>query len=73
MALAGSSGGSWSTTYLSGSSACVPLTYVPRGENEVGVKNIAFSQDTSGRPSALGTSGGFSQGGQKSITGNSLN
>eukprot|EP00268_Persea_americana_P015694 TRINITY_DN1735_c0_g1_i1.p1 TRINITY_DN1735_c0_g1~~TRINITY_DN1735_c0_g1_i1.p1 ORF type:complete len:413 (-),score=70.69 TRINITY_DN1735_c0_g1_i1:243-1481(-) len=71
MALAGSSGGSWSTTYLPRSNVRPPLTeaYVPRRENGMDIRSIAFSQDINGRPSAMGTSGGFSQGGQISITG----
>lgn len=75
MALAGSSGGSWSTTYLPRSNVRPPLTeaYVPRRENGMGIRSIAFSQDINGRPSAMGTSGGFSQGGQISITGNPPN
>ncbi|XP_077211835.1 protein TIFY 8-like isoform X1 [Tasmannia lanceolata] len=76
MALAGSNGGSWSTTFLPKSSARPPLneTYAPSGENETGVGNIALSQDTNGRLSLLGTSNqGFSERGRIPIPGDPLN
>lgn len=74
MALAGSSGGSWSTNYLSRSSVRPPLSeaYVPNRENEIGSKDIALSQDIQGRLSTLGTSNGSSHGGRISYPGNPL-
>ncbi|RWR77466.1 protein TIFY 8-like protein [Cinnamomum micranthum f. kanehirae] len=71
MALAGSSGGSWSTNYLSRSSVRPPLSeaYVPNRENEMGTKDIALSQDIQGRLSTLGTSNGSSHGGRISYLG----
>ncbi|XP_077211715.1 protein TIFY 8-like isoform X2 [Tasmannia lanceolata] len=76
MALAGSNGGSWSTKLLPKTSARPPLneTYAPSGENETGVNNIAFSQDTNGRPSLRGSSShGLSQGGRISFPGGHQN
>lgn len=72
MALAGSSGGSWSTTYSSKSGMRLPLSeaYVPSRENEMGTKDIAVSQDIQGRLSTLGTSSGSSHGVQISYPGN---
>ncbi|XXG56033.1 hypothetical protein AAC387_Pa03g3556 [Persea americana] len=71
MALAGSSGGSWSTNYLSRSSVRPPLSeaYVPNRENEIGSKDIVLSQDIQGRLSTLGTSNGSSHGGRISYPG----
>ncbi|XP_058112001.1 protein TIFY 8-like isoform X2 [Magnolia sinica] len=71
MALAGSTGGSWSTTYSPKSSArplLVSEAHTPSGENEMSINNIALSHNIHGRLSVLGASNhGFGQGGRISI------
>lgn len=67
MALAGSNGGSWSTTYLPKSTALAPgESYVPGGENETGIaSNFASPREFRMRLSNMGTSSrGFSTGDQ---------
>lgn len=58
MALAGSNGGSWSTTYLPKSAASAPGdSYVPGGENETGMaSNFASPREFRRRLSHMGTS-----------------
>ncbi|XP_068652491.1 protein TIFY 8-like [Aristolochia californica] len=58
MALAGSTGGSWSTTYSHKTSARPPPeTSMPSGENDTTINNMnAFSQELQGRSLLLGTS-----------------
>lgn len=65
MALAGSNGGSWSTTYSPKSSVRpVSESHMPNGENETGTaSNIAFLRDYHGRSSVIGhSSPGFTSG-----------
>ncbi|KAK9273070.1 hypothetical protein L1049_017877 [Liquidambar formosana] len=65
MALAGSNGGSWSTTFSPKSSVRpVSESYMPNGENEIGTaSNIAFLREFRGRSSVIGNSShGFSSG-----------
>ncbi|KAJ4958661.1 hypothetical protein NE237_025772 [Protea cynaroides] len=71
MALAGSSGSSWSTTYSPKSSVQLPHaeTFPPSGGNEMGKSSIPLSQDIRGRLSIPGSpSHGLSQGGRISTT-----
>ncbi|KAF8400728.1 hypothetical protein HHK36_014028 [Tetracentron sinense] len=71
MTLAGSNGGSWSTTYSPKSSARPPLSeaYIPTGDNEKGMSNLALPQELRGRLSVTGNSSHrFSHGGQTSTT-----
>ncbi|XP_058074652.1 protein TIFY 8 isoform X2 [Magnolia sinica] len=71
MALAGSNGGSWSTTYSPKSSMRRPHTeaYVPAREIEAGIKN-KFSQDIQSKLCLLqASSQGLIQGGQLSTPG----
>lgn len=58
MALAGSSGGSWSTTYSPKLGMRLPLNeaYTVTGENESGINNLAFSRDMHCGLSIVGTS-----------------
>ncbi|KAG9459381.1 hypothetical protein H6P81_003889 [Aristolochia fimbriata] len=60
MALAGSTGGSWSTTYSPKTCARpLPETFTPTGDNDTTVNNnmTTLSQELHGRSSGLGTSG----------------
>lgn len=71
MSLAGSSGGSWSTTYSSKSYVHPPRneSHVRSSENEMGIKNTANPQDIHGRLSTMETSNGLSQDRQIAIRG----
>ncbi|XP_058200733.1 protein TIFY 8 isoform X1 [Rhododendron vialii] len=66
MALAGSNGGSWSTTYLPKSAPAPGESYVPGGENETGMaSNFASPHDFRRRLSNMSTSShGFGTGDQ---------
>ncbi|KAE9452252.1 hypothetical protein C3L33_15846, partial [Rhododendron williamsianum] len=66
MALAGSNGGSWSTTYLPKSAAAPGESYVPGGENETGMaSNFASPHEFRRRLSNMSTSShGFGTGDQ---------
>ncbi|XP_010249909.1 PREDICTED: protein TIFY 8 isoform X2 [Nelumbo nucifera] len=67
MALAGSNGGSWSTTYLpkSNGQSSLNKASVPNGETEMGKNNMKPVQEFHGRLSISGNPGqGFSQGGR---------
>ncbi|XP_057959354.1 protein TIFY 8 [Malania oleifera] len=58
MALAGSNGGSWSTTYSPKPSAKpVNESYLPNGENELAMTSNAYSQEFRGRFTVTGNSG----------------
>ncbi|KAF5936196.1 hypothetical protein HYC85_027325 [Camellia sinensis] len=70
MALAGSNGGSWSTTFVPKSTAPVPgESYIPSGEKETGMaSNFASSREFQRRLSMTGTSNhGFGSGDQISV------
>ncbi|KAI7987097.1 Protein TIFY 8 [Camellia lanceoleosa] len=70
MALAGSNGGSWSTTFVPNSTAPVPgESYIPSGEKETGMaSNFASSREFQRRLSMTGTSNhGFGSGDQISV------
>ncbi|THG06494.1 hypothetical protein TEA_008345 [Camellia sinensis var. sinensis] len=70
MALAGSNGGSWSTTFVPKSTAPVPgESYIPSGEKETGMaSNFASSREFQRRLSMTGTSNhGFGSGNQISV------
>lgn len=66
MALAGSNGGSWSTTYLPKSAPAPGESYVPGGENETGMaSNFASPHEFRRRLSNMSTSShGFGTGDQ---------
>ncbi|XP_052209992.1 protein TIFY 8 [Diospyros lotus] len=69
MALAGSNGGSWSTTYAPKSAAPVGESSMPGGDNETGMaSNFASSREFRRRLSITGTAGhGFGSGDQISV------
>lgn len=70
MALAGSNGGSWSTTFVPKSTAPVPgESYIPSAEKETGMaSNFASSREFQRRLSMTGTSNhGFGSGDQISV------
>ncbi|OUZ99658.1 Tify [Macleaya cordata] len=58
MSLAGSNGGSWSTTYSPKSSVKAPTgeTCLPSGENELGISNLALPRELRGKSSVPGSS-----------------